>query len=59
MALCPLRVRLLAALRNQRRSFTSVSEKRLLSEDDWAAFQLQRAERSTLSQSSPSVRDRL
>ncbi|KAI0282731.1 ribosomal protein S2, flavodoxin-like domain-containing protein [Russula brevipes] len=48
MALCPLRARLLAALRNQHRSFTSVSEKRLLSEDDWTAFQLQRAERSTL-----------
>ncbi|KAH9967829.1 ribosomal protein S2, flavodoxin-like domain-containing protein [Russula dissimulans] len=48
MVLRPFRTRLLTTLR---RSFTSVSEtqqKRLLSEDDWTAFQAQRADRATL-----------
>jgi cell division protein FtsL len=52
MALCSLRTRLATTWRTQRRSFTSVSEasqKKLLSQDDWTAFQLERAERSTLS----------
>ena len=50
--LCPVRRRLFSALlRQPRRSFTSAtdsSEKRLLSQDDWTAFQLDRAERTTL-----------
>jgi hypothetical protein len=52
MALCSLRTRLAATWRTQRRSFTSVSEvsqNKLLSQDDWTAFQLERAERTTLS----------
>jgi hypothetical protein len=52
MALCSVRARLATTLRSPRRPFTSVSEtsqKRLLSQDDWTAFQLQRAERTTLS----------
>ena len=52
MALCSLRTRLATAWRTQRRSFTSVSEasqKRLFSQDDWTAFQLERAERTALS----------
>jgi hypothetical protein len=52
MALCSLRTRLATTLRSQLRPFTSVSEasqKRLLSQDDWTAFQLERAERTTLS----------
>ncbi|KAI0282510.1 ribosomal protein S2, flavodoxin-like domain-containing protein [Russula aff. rugulosa BPL654] len=51
MAFNSLRTRLATTWRSQRRSFTSVSEesqKRLLSQDDWTAFQLERAERSTL-----------
>lgn len=54
MALCSLRTRLANTWRSQRRSFTSVSEesqKRLFSQDDWTAFQVERAERSTLSES--------
>jgi hypothetical protein len=52
MAFSPLRTRLLTTLRGPCRTFTSlsdVSEKRLLSQDDWTAFQVQRAERSALS----------
>ncbi|KAH9989773.1 ribosomal protein S2 [Russula vinacea] len=51
MALCSVRTRLATTLRCPRRHFTSVSEepqKRLLSQDDWTAFQVQRAERTTL-----------
>ena len=54
MALCSLRTRLAITWRSQRRSFASVSEasqKRLLSQDDWTAFQLERAERTILSKS--------
>jgi hypothetical protein len=54
MALSPVRTLLRTTLRNPRRTFTSLPdapEKRLLSQDDWTAFQVQRAERSTLSQS--------
>ena len=51
-ALCPVRRRLLSALlRQPRRTFTSAtdsSEKILQSQDDWTAFQLDRAERTTL-----------
>jgi hypothetical protein len=52
MALSPVRSRLLSTLRNHRRTLTSLSdapEKKLLAQDDWTAFQVQRAERSTLS----------
>ena len=52
MALSPLRTLLRSTLRNHRRTLTSLSdapEKRLLSQDDWTAFQVQRAERSNLS----------
>ncbi|KAI0255361.1 ribosomal protein S2, flavodoxin-like domain-containing protein [Lactifluus subvellereus] len=50
-ALCQPRTRLLAVLRHSRRHFTSVtdaSEKNLFSQDDWTAFQVDRAERATL-----------
>ncbi|KAH9001774.1 ribosomal protein S2, flavodoxin-like domain-containing protein [Lactarius akahatsu] len=51
-ALCPARRRLFSALLRQPcRSFTSAtesSEKILQSQDDWTAFQLDRAERTTL-----------
>jgi hypothetical protein len=54
-ALCQPRTRLFTALRSSRRSLTSAttdaSEKRLFSPDDWTAFQVERAERSTLGQS--------
>jgi hypothetical protein len=54
-ALYPARRRLFSALlRQSRRSFASAtdsSEKTLLSPDDWTAFQLDRAERTTLGQS--------
>ncbi|KAI9433937.1 ribosomal protein S2, flavodoxin-like domain-containing protein [Lactarius indigo] len=50
--LCPVRSRLFSALlRQPRRLFTSAtdsSEKILQSQDDWTAFQLDRAERTTL-----------
>jgi hypothetical protein len=52
MALCSVRARLATTLRCPRRTFTSVSEasqKKLLSQDDWTAFQLQKLERTTLS----------
>ena len=52
MSLCSVRTRLATTLRCPRRSFTSVSEasqKRLFSQDDWTALQLERAERTTLS----------
>ena len=52
MSLSPLRALLRTTLRDPRRTLTSladVPEKRLLSQDDWTAFQVQRAERSTLS----------
>ena len=51
MALCSLRTRLATTWRSQHRLFTSVSEapqKKLFSQDDWTAFQLERAERTTL-----------
>ena len=51
-ALCPVRRRLFAALSRQPRrtyaSATDSSERILRSQDDWTAFQLDRAERTTL-----------
>ncbi|KAI0303361.1 ribosomal protein S2, flavodoxin-like domain-containing protein [Multifurca ochricompacta] len=50
-AFCAQRTRIATVLRHARRPFTSVadgSESRLLSQDDWTAFQVHRAERSTL-----------